>query len=151
MRSICYIPVLGLIIITCNASLSPPNYRRRNFRFPSISLQQKHHHNRRRIWRTKWDNIWIRDGEVSDDISSNINIGGGSIKDTNTQRDIKSIVRGGSTSTTEIKKKKKLYVKQIPRDHASVYFQYNILTYGRVINNTWQVFGQLMKLIYQLI
>ena len=107
MRSICYISVLGLIIITCNASLSPPNSlinRRRNFKFPSISLQQKHHHNRRRsnssrIWRTKWDSILIRGGEVSDDISSNINNGADSRKDT--VQNIKSIVRGGSTTNTD--------------------------------------------------
>ena len=68
-------------------------------------MQQKHHYRRSsssRIWRTKWDNILIRGGEVSDDISSNINNGADSRKDT-TQQDIKSIVRGGSTTNTDDK------------------------------------------------
>ena len=106
MRSICHISVLGLIIFSTfsNASLSLIN-RRRNFRFPSISLQQKHHHNRRssssnRIWRTKWNDILIRGGEVSDDISSDVNIGADVSKDT-IKQDIKSIVRGGSATTTD--------------------------------------------------
>jgi len=41
----------------------------------------------------------IRGGEVTDDISSNINTGGASSKDT-AQQDVKSIVRGGSTINT---------------------------------------------------
>ena len=105
MRSICHISVLGLIIFSTfsNASLSLIN-RRRNFRFPTISLQQKHHHNRSssRIWRTKWDNILIRGGgELPDGlVLSDVKIGADISKDT-IKQDIKSIVRGGSTTTTD--------------------------------------------------